>query len=325
MRLHRAPVRRRDGFTLIELLVVMSIIAILASLTTAAVFKAFEKMWEVQTRNDISSLASSVKQFESDYNMTVPPPSRIWLDKQGTYATPPVGYSAAQMGSLTQLGIDSKAYLTRVWPRIWQSGVVVDWNGDGSANEGFVLEGEQVLVFFLGGARNATGSFIGFSADPTNPMNTNAAIKRKGPYFTFDNSRITAGPGGAGAFFPMYLDGYTWKGVGKPYAYFSCGGRGANGYCPYAGNAVLGASDCPSLIGVSATGTSAALLPYNQPIAAGQPTVFYNPDTFQIISAGKNQVFGPGGSWTGASSTAIGAAGIDDLTNFASSKLGVPQ
>jgi hypothetical protein len=51
---------------------------------------------------------------------------------------------------------------------------------------------------------------------------------------------------------------------------------------------------------------------------------YYNAKTFQIISSGQNQVFGPGGSaWTpGSDKYAIDADGYDDLSNFSSTQLG---
>jgi hypothetical protein len=120
-------------------------------------------------------------------------------------------------------------------------------------------------------------------------------------------------------------------GLDKPYAYFSSGTR-SNGYNAYVG---IG-SDCLSL----ATPQAILPSPYNgwptppgPPLAyaqnTGQPTYqYYKADTFQIISAGKDRVFGPGLYWVpsmGASgmSNAGAAPGVDDLTNFYDSKLGV--
>ena len=113
------------------------------------------------------------KQFESDFNISVPPPSRIWLDETGQYATPPTGYTAAQMPQLAPLATDSKAFLTKVWPRVnAQNGTgnlnPVDWNSDGTVgNSNVILEGEQCLVFFLGGA--ATPAARSSASPPTPP------------------------------------------------------------------------------------------------------------------------------------------------------------
>jgi hypothetical protein len=54
----------------------------------------------------------------------------------------------------------------------------------------------------------------------------------------------------------------------------------------------------------------------------GNATAYWNPNSFQIISAGKDQAFGPGGLW-GTNNPASGP-GADDISNFSSSKLGSP-
>ncbi len=138
-------------------------------------------------------------------------------------------------------------------------------------------------------------------------MNTSGA--RKGPYIQFDSTRLT--PGLNGNTFLEYIDPY-----GQRYAYFSSG-KAPNSYNAYA--STLGA-DCPSLIS-----GGKPIQPYYQPPAsATSPIQYYNPDTFQIISAGKNTTFGPGGSWTSSQGVGMsgGKAGIDDMSNFYNTRLG---
>jgi prepilin-type N-terminal cleavage/methylation domain-containing protein len=308
MKLH--PARRRGGFTLVEMLVVMAIIAILIAFTAAGVFGGFTRLNQVKARNEITEMGTAIQQFESDYSIGVPPPSRIWLDETGTYANPPVGYTVAQMPQLYQLGQDSQAFLRKVWPRIWGNGNGVDWNQNGTIDaNGVILEGQQCLVFFLAGAKNAQGAFVGFSSDATNPMNTSAAIKRKGPYYQFDMKRITyATPNG----FPWYIDIYEKA----PYAYFSSW-TGENRYDLYGNNAVLG-HDCPSLLSPV---TNLPIAPYVQSV--GPPVVYYNPKTFQIICAGRDGLFGPGGLWAPADISGTPLA--DDLSNFYSGRMGTIQ
>jgi prepilin-type N-terminal cleavage/methylation domain-containing protein len=296
--------RRRRGFTFIELLVSIGIIALLISMLTAGVVFSFNKVDQVRTTKEISSLSQAIRQFEADYNITAPPPSRLWLDNSASpYSTPPAGYTPAQV---QQLGIDSQNYLRQVWPRINFS--ANDWTSSGTtppAPFNGILEGEECLVLFVGGARNSSGAFIGFStADPSKPMDVTAAtaLKRKGPYYTFDASRITVLPGRT---FSVYNDPY-----GTPYAYFSSG-KGANRYDAYfgPGPTFLGTHDCTSL--------SATLQPYFT------GTRYYNADTFQIISAGKNQQFGSGGNWTPTFGPAGTGVGADDMSNFYDARLGV--
>jgi general secretion pathway protein G len=307
MKLRRTPPRRR-GFTLIELMVVIGIIILLVSLLTGSIILAIGKVDQVRTQKEIGALAQSLKQFESDFNIAVPPPSRLWLDDSMVYntASPPAGIPATVA---PQLAADSQAFLRKVWPRLtFGTGATpVNWSGTGTGNK--VLEGEEVLVFFLGGARSGS-VFNGFATDPVNPMNPSSS-KRKGPYFQFDTNRLTAGPSGV---YLMYNDPY---GTNMPYAYFSSG-KSANGYNPYP---TLG-PDCPSILAQNTTGTPAALLPYFQ--TSGTVTQFYNADTFQIISAGKDGKFGPGGLWSPTSGPAGTAPnGADDQSNFYDNKLGV--
>jgi prepilin-type N-terminal cleavage/methylation domain-containing protein len=321
MTLHRQRPRRRGGFTFIELLVVIGIIALLVSLLAGATIFALNRVDQVKTQREIGGLANAIKQFEADFNISVPPPSRIALHP-----------TLAGYGS-NQLDIDSLAFLRKVWPRIYSSGGSINWGPNNTSFDG-VLEGQQCLVFFLGGIQATdpkTGLWTcqGFATDPANPMNASIA-GRKGPYYSFESPRLQAGPGG----FLQYLDPY-----GTPYAYFSSG-KAANGYNAYAGapstwpspsyasppSPAFPSFDCPSLFWTDpATGKNYEIQPYYQLSGTGGTTTlkYYNADTFQIISAGKDQKFGPGGNWTSQSGPAGTAPnGADDFSNFYDSRLG---
>src|SRR5262249_51252778 len=117
--------------------------------------------------------------------------------------------------------------------------------------------------------------------------------------FEFKSNRLVAGNNG----FFSYLDPFGKK----PYAYFSSY-KGNNGYSPY------GTSDCASL-GVS---------PYYERTS---PLTYLRPSGFQIISAGSDTIFGPGGGPWGRVAPASPAtgAGSDDFANFASLRLGAGQ
>jgi prepilin-type N-terminal cleavage/methylation domain-containing protein len=310
MRLEHPRRAGRRAFTLVELLVVCAIIAVLVSLTTAAVMKFLAKGPEVQNVNDIHQLEAAIAAFHRDFKLgTEYFPSRLKLCMRYT------DYNTSQPG----LDRDSLGFLQRMFPRLWKDAAsqatVVDWtghwsNGQGKIDPPVVLEGDQCLVFFLGGA----GGVNGFSASASNPAAVGGA--RKGPYFNFDSTRLAAYPGHAavnGFVYPSYYDVYGYKnGTGKPYAYFSSY-TSRNGYNRY------GSTDCPAL-GVS---------PF---IASLSPTVQYvYPDKFQIISAGSDGVFGPGGGpWSPATAAQSPAIKINGKTiqgnqaNFYQNFLDIP-
>ncbi len=114
----------------------------------------------------------------------------------------------------------------------------------------------------------------GFSTNPTNPTATGGD---RIPPFNFQPNRL----GGAG--FPAYQDIY-----GNPYIYFSSYNR-PNGYI---------GTDCPQLGGG----------PYT--VSAGK---YANPNSFQIISAGRNGLYPATGS---SQLGSLPKDGLDNLTNF---------
>jgi prepilin-type N-terminal cleavage/methylation domain-containing protein len=342
MTLHRQRPRRRGGFTFIELLVVIGIIALLVSLLAGATIFALNRVDQVKTTREEGGLANSIKQMEADFNVSVPPPSRIRLRATISNYTLPTA---------DQLDYDSYAFLRKLWPRI--SGTI-NWGPNGAGGD-YVLEGQQCLVFFLGGIqatdpKTSLWTCQGFSTDPANPMNT-SVTGRKGPYYTFEGPRLVqpanlpptalaTASTQATCSFLEYLDPY-----GVPYAYFSSG-KSANGYNPYAGITSANLSslnaksypysgttpptfpcpDCPSLFWTDpSTGNKYAIQPYYQLSGTGASMTlkYYNADTFQIISAGKDQKFGPGGNWTPQSGPGgTSPNGADDFGNFYDSRLG---
>jgi hypothetical protein len=246
----------------------------------------------VQTSTDISQFTVGLNAFMSDYNLDVPPPSVLVLNETAPLTTVSANFLQKVFGK--NLG-------------------PTDWNGDGTISGTWTLEGEQCLVFYLGGIPTAPG-VTGFAPQgfSTNNMNPGTAGgKRRGPYFAFQPSRLVPIPvinpaaTTLSPYHPVYIDAWQVKAHlhpapyanGVPYAYFSSNGI-MNGY---------NLTDCAS---ISAT-------PYFT--AAG---VYTNPNTYQIISAGKDGAFGTMG-WNPAGGTTGPAA--DDQSNFSSSLLGAGQ
>jgi prepilin-type N-terminal cleavage/methylation domain-containing protein len=297
---HRHSRTHRSAFTLVEMLVVIAIIAVLVSLLLAAVMPIMLRGQELRCFNEIKQLDNAIVAWQQTFKVSFPPPSRLFLSNN--YAD----YGQTPLGQL------SLQYLSTIWPRLnWSSGI--DWSGGlGMPNGGVVLEGDQCLVFFLGGipAVDSNGNLgvTGFSTNPQNP--TQLGGNRLPPLFEFAAGRlfwrIPQNP------FPSYQD--TWQNMNPatkspvPYWYFSSGKR-RNGY----GDFFISPLPASSLVPNG---------PYYGSFLNGQPQ-YANPNTWQIISAGRNGVFGPGGQYN--PSTGVPPPGDDDQCNFSDRPLGVPQ
>ncbi len=331
---------KRSAFTLVEMIVVVLIIAILVSLIGSAAIRAMQKIPEVQTRTEIAEMDVALRAFMVDYNLTDPPPSLLLLNE------------AAPLS----VGGPSAAFLTRAFGKNLGP---TDWNGNGTiepANITWVLQGHQCLVFYLGGIippTPPTYSPQGFSTNNMNPAFPGG--KRKGPYFNFVTTRLVPPPATAALLaptFPVYIDPWQAKSGafyaapttvmgmtlgGTPYAYFSSNGIN-NGYS-YA--------DCSGLSFFDALLRNQIALPYYtavSPTTPGLPIAYTNSNTYQIISAGKDGLFGfnlvppstvppppavlplvisNNNIWVPASGAA--GSGADDQANFSGSLLGSGQ
>lgn len=328
---------QRPGFTLVELMVVILIISILSALLTMAVTQGIKKAKVTRNMVDLRNLAASVDAFKTFYKVDHIP-SKIFLSEKGNYNTG------------VPILADSLGYLLRIWPKLQ---FPVDWNGNsfpGDPNNpnptvanpsgDMLLEGDQCLVFFLGGIPSQdpvtlAWSCTGFSTNPSNPAaHILNAGPVKGPFYEFDSSRLVNLPHPINPAAPRmlsYLDTYgssDGKGNridGMPYLYFSNYGS-RNGYNRYLTNA----SDCnPMNLALQ----KSPVFPYAQGV-----NQYLNPTGFQIISAGADKIFGPGTVdptstkggpfWTSAaaaSSAASGPNGADDQSNFYDNLLGTPS
>jgi prepilin-type N-terminal cleavage/methylation domain-containing protein len=286
----------RPAFTLVELLVVMSIIAILVSLFVGAAIQVLKKVDETRNRNDITQLAEAEVNFQTKFNVDYMP-SRIRLLDSGSYD---ISQNTTTGQPNNPLDYDSYNYIKRLWPRLQ---FPVDWNQNGVFTDDVILEGDQCLVFFLGGINGQ-----GFSSNELAP--TSPSGSRVGPFFEFKTNRLVDPGRATSPGYRVYIDAY-----GKlPFAYLSSY-KTRNGYNRYY-SATTPQSDCASL-GVypycdrAFTDANGNLVPGVQ---------YYNPETFQIISAGYDKKFGPGGAW--APGAAISVNERDDMANFYENVLG---
>jgi prepilin-type N-terminal cleavage/methylation domain-containing protein len=232
-----------------------------------------------------------------------------------------------------------------------------DFNGNGGIgpDTGMIyLEGDECLVFFLGGiplmASGSSGTsfgMTGFGRDPKAPF-TNAGIvvsassssNRTNPSYEFRADRLADDDGDG---MPGYLDPNASKGIGVFYAYFAS--YGAAGYdpndCNYSDSSDLTIGN-KFRIGLPLAGlpagnppdtASVAPNPYTSspptPSSPNQPASYVNPNSFQIISAGGDGFFGPGGQWSSSGdrlpvngAPIIRDTEVDNLSNFTSGRVG---
>jgi len=338
MRLLQSKPAARRGFTLIELLVVIAVIALLVALTAAAVMNLFLKGPEAQDRSDMSAMTAALQQFKAKYGFY--PPSRLFLANSLATYTSNAG---------DPLVADSLATLMAMFPNMSWNGV--DWSGGLGMppTGGVVLEGDQCLVFFLGGIPSSPGgtnACLGFSKSVGNP--TQAGGERL-KFYEFQPARLTqihdtpATPAQFNKFF-SYVNAH----LNKPYAYFSPGRRGQGSYnstwvtgtAPNTRGTGLGG---PPLVGTTPnpyrnsdcnfTAKSLGVNPYASVWSTAAPAAisFINPDSFQLISAGRDGVFGPGTTsgttvWTPTNTVVnLNGPGNDDISNFHDRNLGVAQ
>jgi len=348
----RNPESRRGGFTLIELVVVVAIIAILTGMLLAGVMRAKQAGIRTQIRDEVSQMTAALAQFKADMKKAgsgnVNVPSYLLIKEDGSY------------NLANKLELDSFNFFKGCFPKCDLRGPFVsgkyiglDWSGTGKRNGVYYLEGWQCLVFCLGGVPfidPSTGTVTGmkgFSTNPidptdwTNPTNPSQPRPTLGPFYTFEPKRLNTTVSTkfimqpniafSNQIFPGYNDPY-----GTPYAFFSSYSS-KNGYNRY------GTTDCASLVGTDPKSGQQvpAPYPYYQSVSATNVVTYHNPDTVQIISAGKDMLFGPGGLWPATASSPATAPGgsiatatagpagplsllfmLDDMTNFTSAPLG---
>src|SRR5262249_23256057 len=140
---------------------------------------------EAKNRSDIGQLGGSVQLFHSEFKKGYFPSRLVLCENEADYFSSPGVFK-------TVLHQDSYAYLKSLWPRLT---FPVDWNGDGvqaPAGTEWWLEGDQCLVFFLGGIPvppgTGTKGVQGFSTDPSRPAAPGGP--RKGPFFEFQEARL---------------------------------------------------------------------------------------------------------------------------------------
>ncbi len=341
--MHRHPAPgRRLGFTLIELLVVIIIIGILMALLIPAIASAVRNARGAAVQAEISSIAQALSDFKNKYGDY--PPSRIALREDGGYDptdTASLGNGATNDVTGGVLQLRGATAIRKFWPRVTMvNGAAFfagtsggtpatgwyDYNGDGvfQGSTRLVLQGNECLVFFLGGiaqpGANASGGatvlgMTGFGKNPTNPFSNSippsgsgkAAVpspmysgNRNPPLYEFQPGRLRLNPATNMALYVDSLNG-TNNQAAAYFAYFS-NNNGA-GFDPNDLNAIEADHNTLSPITLNflapqGTTSSPSPNPYTTgpPAGTGVKTISYiNGQSFQIFSSGTDGVFGLGG------------------------------
>lgn len=270
----------RAGFTLIELLVVIAIIGVLVGLAVFGIIPLLRKGPDLRDASDIQQLQTALQEFKNKFG--VYPPSKIKLYSSRTGIAPFSAYST----DTTPLAQESLAYLNRIWPRLGDfSGI--KWNGTG-LQTGVILEGDQCLVFFLGGPQGTEG----FTTSQSNPIPDPTIPGDRIKFFEFQAGRLKD-RGGNG--FPSYVDNWQDPNNNHYFVYFTSGKK-ANSY-----------DDTHAI----SFGTDSVAPVYSTTTPSKK---YYNPNTFQIIAPGGDGLYGGIGQWNNGA--AAGTGWQDNRTNF---------
>jgi general secretion pathway protein G len=323
---------------------------------------------DAQVTAEITNLETALNDFKSKFGDF--PPSRIILNSNGSY-NPGDTTQINGTNDITRGDLEARTArsMRKIFPRAANyfstggAGAALPWDLSGNNSPYVILQGHECLVFFLGGMPQALPSgfgMTGFSKNPANPFD--AGVNRTVPLFEFAPGRLqdvfnTKGNGpSAQNGFPSYVDPVSSSNEPHTYAYFSSYGN--NGYDPnddnsaFNGDSNLGMKETDDTGGAifrsfqvafpiggtaSRIATSGAPNPYTagNPLPGTTGLAYQKPQSFQIISAGRDGQWGYGGGYdSNSTSTKLpiysgepaAAAGIrqrenDNVANFAGGKL----
>ncbi len=291
---------QRPAMTLIELLVVITIIAAVAGLMIGGVMRVMGQRRVTETAARMAAITNAINTFKSSPSFGQvryipagrPLPGGGW----GPFRLRNE-YPAPQSNDPNELNYN--CFEAQYLQQVFGGGSRLNFANLGYPGLSGDLDANQTLTFFLTGILETDGqgnaNFTGFSTHPQQPFKPRATPSetRRGPLLDMGGSRKYRIDNG----FARLIDGYNVfaDGFGTPFAYFTAvDGKPNRNYGGY---------NLPAIYG--------AVQPYG---SGGQ---FENPSGFQLISAGKDGLFGSTGNWR-----AVDPAGQDDQANFSTALLG---
>ena len=262
---HASALPQRSGFTLVELLVVIAIIGVLAALVTPAVFQARVSAKNAAIKAEIDMLHMAIMNYKNEFG-SFPP----CIDTRYDGINPPS--LAAPNTDVYQNNGEAARHISRLFPRCADPAYELNKASENDLSRTVELASDTVWLaklFFP----NQVPAAADLHLTPHNaihawlvgytasPVNPLTAVQRK-KLFDFDESRVIAG---------LYAPSEK---PDSPFIY----------------------------IDSSKYGTLSAGVPGSTTLGASLRTTteYYNPDSFQILCAGQDEIWGTD----------------DDLSNF---------